>query len=88
MACVVVLTLLSAPRLQQALGRRAWWWLRLLGMNYIAYAFAVDFLRVSPFGGLGHTVQYLPFALLSLAGPACYWLALAPRLGGLRRAPS
>jgi len=88
LACVAGLTLLSAPRLQQALGRRTWWWLRLLAMNFIAYAFAVDFLRYSPFGGLGHTAQYLPFALLSLAGPACYWLALLPRPGGLRRAPS
>ena len=88
LACVAGLALLSVPRLQQAFGRRTWWWLRLLGMNYIAYAFAVDFLRVSPFGGLGHTVQYLPFALLSLAGPACYWLAMLPRRSGLRRAPS
>jgi hypothetical protein len=31
-------------------------------------------------------VQYLPFALLSLAGPACYWLALLARPGGLSRA--
>jgi hypothetical protein len=86
LACVAGLALLSMPRLQQALGRRAWWWLRLLAMNFIAYAFAVDFLRVSPFGGLAHTVQYLPFALLCLAGPACYWLALLARPGGLSRA--
>jgi hypothetical protein len=86
LACVAVLAVFSAPRLQQALGPRTWWRLRLLGMNYIAFAFAVDFLRHSPFGGVGHTVGYLPFALLSLAGPACYWLALALRRGGPRRA--
>lgn len=41
-----------------------------MGLNYIAYAFAVDFF-VSPLqGGLKHVLFYLPFAFAALAGPS------------------
>ena len=39
------------------------------GLNYIAFAFAFDFLRVSLQGGLRHILFYLPFSFLSVAGP-------------------
>jgi hypothetical protein len=48
----------------------------VVGMNLIAYAFAVDFLR-DPLGGSPkHMVEYLPFAALALAGPALRLAAL------------
>ena len=50
--------------------------IRWAGMNLIAYAFAVDFLRTPLGGGATHIVKYLPFASLALAGPALQMLAL------------
>src|SRR6202142_3557604 len=44
-----LLALFSIRRLQQALGSRGWWFLRVVGLNYIAYAFAVDFLKYQEF---------------------------------------
>src|SRR5262245_23570039 len=38
-ACAVLV-----PRLQQALGASGWWLLRIVGLNYIAFASAVDFV--------------------------------------------
>src|SRR5208283_1976258 len=40
-----LLALFSIGNLQQVLGPRWWWLLRTVGMNYIAYAFFVDFMR-------------------------------------------
>jgi hypothetical protein len=51
------------------LGPAGWWVLRVVGLNYIAYAFAVDFLRSPIFSDVKHLVGYLPFAILSVAGP-------------------
>jgi hypothetical protein len=82
--CVYGLALFSIARLQQWLGPRAWGALRFLGMNYIACAFADDFLRVAPTVTLEYLLCYLPFALLAMAGTALYFAALvkrwAPRL--------
>jgi hypothetical protein len=64
-----LLALLSIARLQQTLGSKSWWLLRVVGLNYIAYAFAVDFLRVSQFGSIKYLEGYLPFAVLSVVGP-------------------
>ena len=64
-----LLALFSIARLQQTLGSKSWWLLRVVGLNYIAYAFAVDFLRVSQFGSIKYLVGYLPFAILSVVGP-------------------
>ena len=46
-----------------------------VGLNYIAYAFAVDFLRNPLQGGFTHIAYYLPFAALSVAGPVLRVLA-------------
>jgi hypothetical protein len=82
--CVYGLALFSITKLQQRLGPRAWGVLRFLGMNYIACAFADDFLRVAPTITLEYLLCYLPFALLAMASPALYFAALvkrwAPRL--------
>jgi hypothetical protein len=82
--CVYSLALLSIARLQQWIGPRAWAAFRFLAMNYIACAFADDFLRVAPTLTIDYLLTYLPFALLAMASPALYFAALvkrwAPRL--------
>jgi hypothetical protein len=47
-AFVYMIALFSIRRLQLALGDRGWRLLRTIGMNYIAYTFAVDFLDDPP----------------------------------------
>jgi hypothetical protein len=72
LVCLYTLALFSLANLQRRLGRRSWWLLRTVAMNYIAYAFATDFLS-NPFGGgLRHMALYAPFALLSMLGFAAY----------------
>ena len=82
--CVYGLALFSIGRLQHWLGARAWGALRFLAMNYIACAFADDFLRIAPSFALDYLLVYAPFALMAIAGPALYVAALvkrwAPRL--------
>ncbi len=70
LAFVYLLALFSIARLRARLGARGWWLLRSVGMNYIAYAFAKDFLRTPFGGGVWHVTLYAPFALLALLGPA------------------
>jgi hypothetical protein len=88
MAWVYLIALFSIGRLQQALGARLWRLLRSVGMNYIALAFAVDFLRDPLHGGLTHLVSYGPFAVLAIAGPGLRLAALARRAPWMRRASS
>ena len=38
-------------------------------MNYVAYAFSVDFAKYPRNGGVKHVVEYLPFDTLAVAGP-------------------
>jgi hypothetical protein len=62
--------------------------IRWFGMNLIAYAFYVDFWR-DPFSGTPkHMLEYLPFAVLSVAGPALRLLAWAKYMDrALRHSP-
>jgi hypothetical protein len=64
-----LLALLSIGNLQQVLGPTWWWLLRTVGMNYIAYAFFVDFVNDPLNGSIKHLVLYLPFAILAVVGP-------------------
>ena len=64
-----LLALFSIGNVQRALGPRWWWLLRTVGMNYITYAFFVDFMNNPLHGGIKHVVTYLPFAILAVAGP-------------------
>jgi len=66
---IYLLALFSIARLQRILGSTGWWLMRVIGLNYIAYAFAVDFLRVSPVGTSKYLLGYLPFSVLSILGP-------------------
>jgi hypothetical protein len=86
-AWVLLLVVSSIDRVGHALGDTGWWVLRNIGMNYIAFAFALDFL------GFQHPAtllkaSYLPFALLSLLGPLIKliaWLRRQLAAGGARR---
>jgi hypothetical protein len=75
-----MLALFSIGNLQRALGPRAWWFLRVVGMNYIAYAFFRDFMKTPLQGGIDHVVEYLPFVILAIAGPMLRIAAWALRM--------
>lgn len=79
------LTLLSIERLQQAVGRKGWSLLRTVGLNYIAFAFARDFLSDPFHADIKHVVAYLPFATLAIAGPILCLAAFALRTGHVWR---
>ncbi|MBU6419112.1 MAG: hypothetical protein KGQ79_05220 [Proteobacteria bacterium] len=65
-----LIALLSFSTIQRHCPPRLRQLIFFMGLNYIAYAFAVDFF-VSPLqGGLKHVLFYLPFALAALAGPS------------------
>ena len=74
-----LLALLSIDRLHRAVGRIGWALLSVVGLNYIAFAFAVDFMRFPLRGDATYLLGYLPFVVLAIAGPI---LRLAA--GGLR----
>jgi hypothetical protein len=75
-----LLALFSIGNLQRALGPRSWWLLRTLGLNYIAFAFFVDFMKTPLHGGVKHVIEYLPFAILAIAGPLLRITAWTMRL--------
>lgn len=77
------LALFSLPALQRRVGKTWFWLLRIFGMNYIAYAFATDFLNDPTGGGVKHILFYAPFAAMSVAGFVVY---AAAQLVSLRRA--
>jgi hypothetical protein len=83
-----LLALFSIPRLHEALGSKAWWFLRVVGLNYIAYAFATDFLGYPQFGSFKYLVGYLPFAFLSVAGPLLCLAAFVQRAARLQKPSS
>jgi hypothetical protein len=71
--CTYLLVLFSIASLRNALGRRGWWALRTIALNYIAFAFAVDFLRYRDFTSAKFWIAYVPFDVLAVAGPlACF----------------
>ena len=83
-----VLALFSIGRLQQSLSRQGWWWLRTVGMNYIAYAFALDFLQLPHPFGVRYLAEYGAFSVMSVVGPLLYFTAMALSIGRTWRAPS
>lgn len=82
-----LLALFSIGSLQGRLGSMGWWLFRTVALNYIAYAFAVDFLRVPVLGNLKHMAAYLPFAFLSIAAPLVRLAAFLQRLWYSRSLP-
>jgi hypothetical protein len=64
-----LLAVLSIKGVSARLNQRACRIVRLIGVEYIALAFLVDFYK-DPFqGGLAHVAAYAPFVVLSIAGP-------------------
>ena len=74
-----LLALFSIGHLQRILGSKGWWLLRVIGLNYIAYAFAVDFFSASPVVSLKYLIGYLPFSVLSAVGPMLCLAAFTQR---------
>lgn len=73
-----LLAIVSIGRLQKAIGQRQWRLISFVGLNYIAIAFAFDFMRLHPDMSLRYLVGYLPFVVLAVAGFAlrgCAWVA-------------
>ena len=76
-----LLALLSVRRLRRVLPQKLWLPIRIVAMNYIAFAFLYDF-AIFPLDDLRAVVKYLPFAALATVGPM---LKLA---GWARKVPS
>jgi hypothetical protein len=77
---VLALAAASVKRVARDVGPAGWWVLRNVGMNYIALVFAADFVRTQhPFTWV-KTIEYLPFAALSILGPLFRLLAWVSRL--------
>jgi hypothetical protein len=74
---VLIITCLSFDFARRHLSEQAIRGTRWLGMNLIAYAFYADFWRDPLSGTPKHMLEYLPFAALSVAGPALRLLAWA-----------
>lgn len=78
---IYLLALLSVRSLAQKLSPRVVRIVRTIGVEYIAFAFLVDFAK-NPFkGGAGHLLAYLPFLGLAVAGPLLRLTATAKRSG-------
>jgi hypothetical protein len=80
-----LLALFSIRHLQQALGSKGWWFFRVVALNYIAYAFASDFLRYPQLGSIKYLAGYAPFAILSVLGPFLCLAAFVRRIPTLMR---
>jgi hypothetical protein len=63
------LALLSIDSLHRAVGHLVWRLLNLVGLNFIALAFAVDFLKFAAGVDVKFLLGYLPFDMLVVAGP-------------------
>jgi hypothetical protein len=62
-----LLAVLSFGNLHTMLGRKGWHLFRIIGMNFILYAFLTDFMRNPLNGGVKHIVGYLPFVVMGVA---------------------
>jgi hypothetical protein len=85
---VYLIAVFSIPRLQKTLGPKGWWLLRVVGLNYIAYAFAKDFLGDPQLGSFKYLVTYLPFAALSVVGPLLCLAAFVQRAAWVQKISS
>jgi hypothetical protein len=64
-----LLAVFSFGNLHEVLGAKWWHLLRLIGMNFILYAFLTDFMQNPLHGGVKHVVEYLPFVVMGVAAP-------------------
>jgi hypothetical protein len=89
MVWTYLLAVLSFGRLAEALGPSGWRVVRVAGLNYILYAFAIDFVTPliragSATQGVWHLVGYAPFAAMSVAAPLLVLTAAAHRRVGIK----
>jgi len=82
-----LLALFSIDRLHRAIGRKCWWFLSIVGLNYINLAFAVDFMKVSFHSDARYVLGYLPFIVLAIAGPGLRVAAWGQRIHDTWRSP-
>jgi hypothetical protein len=73
-----LLALLSIRQVRQALPRKLWLLIRAVAMNYILFAFLLDFIKF-PSNNLRDVIKYLPFAVLGFVGPILKLAAWATR---------
>ena len=64
-----LLAILSVSRVREALPPKFWPPIRACAMNYIAFAFILDFVKF-PLTDFREGIKYLPFAALAILGPA------------------
>jgi hypothetical protein len=85
--CTYLLALFSLPRLRDALEPRLWRIFRTIALEYIAIAFAADFILIPLVGGgVGkYPLSYLPFALMLVSGAGLRVAAFLDRKKPLRR---
>jgi hypothetical protein len=79
--CTYLLALFSVPQLRDALEPRLWRIFRTIGLEYIAIAFAADFI-LAPLqaGGFGkYPLTYLPLALMLVSGAGLRFAAYSSR---------
>ena len=76
---IYLLALFSIGSLRLTLSPTGWWVLQVVGMNYILYAFGVDFFKSPLNGSLRHTIEYFPFVILTIAAPTLRLVAMALR---------
>jgi len=82
---VYLLALLSIRRVAAMLAPSVWRVLFTLGVEYISFAFLVDFAK-NPFqGGIMNLLAYLPFLALAVAGPLLRLAAVAKRVSQTQR---
>lgn len=67
--CALLLAIASLEPVGRAIGPAGWWILRNLAMNYLAFNFAVDFIRRQPPNLVTQPLMYLPFAAFAVLGP-------------------
>jgi hypothetical protein len=73
-----LLALLSIRQVRQALPQKLWLLIRPVAMNYILFAFLLDFAKF-PLNNLRDVIKYLPFAALGFVGPILKLAAWATR---------
>ena len=83
MIVTYLLALFSVGAMSKLLGSRVWRALRIAGLNYIMFVFALDFvpraIHETSDDGIRRLVEYAPFAAMCLAAPILVLAAAAQR---------
>ncbi len=74
-----LLALLSIRKLSACLNPITWRVVRTLGVEYITFAFLVDFAKHPFDGGVLRVLNYLPFFVLAIAAPSLRFAAFVKR---------